>query len=136
MVPVFYTLIRYRNFLKIEMVLFFSIFNRSDSPQKALSNTLETVSAEVQFGFFFGSFLCKSMERQNLSIGGSYRGGFRMPRRGAKNEPLFFQPRDSCRETLNASLRSSCLIQRAICSNTLCHILHSPFSDSNQNMED
>ena len=62
MVPVFYTLIRYRNFLKIEMVLFFSIFNRSDSPQKALSNTLETVSAEVQFGFFFGSFLCKSME--------------------------------------------------------------------------
>lgn len=46
-----------------EMVLFFFIFfNRSDLPQKALSGTLETVSAEVCFDLFFGSFLCFSME--------------------------------------------------------------------------
>ena len=89
MVPVFYTLIRYRKFFKIEMVLFFFIFSKAKSTHKVLVNTLETASVKVWFGFFFGSFLCKSMEWQNLSIGGSYRGYFRMPRRGAKNEPLF-----------------------------------------------
>ena len=89
MIPVFYILIWWGKFLKIKIVLFFSIFSKAKSPHKVLVNTLETVSVEVCLGLFFGSFLCKSMEWQNLSIGGSYRGYFWMPRRGAKNEPLF-----------------------------------------------
>lgn len=61
MVPVFYILIWWGKSLKIEMVLFFSIFSKAKSPHKVLVNTLETVSAEVCFGLFFASFLCFSI---------------------------------------------------------------------------
>lgn len=47
MVPVFYTLIRYRKFFKIETVLFFFIFSKAKSTHKVLVNTLETASVKV-----------------------------------------------------------------------------------------